>query len=118
MKITTAALTQVEPQKRFNEPKKVQLLQRVLHVRRVARVNSGGKIRSVSALVAVGDQNGSAGYALGRGTDISTAVQKAVIKAEKNMQYFLRLDNRTIYSDIDHKFHRVNFKFKSAKPGL
>ena len=118
MKITTAALTQVEPQKRFNETKKVQLLQRVLHVRRVARVNSGGKIRSVSALVVVGDQNGSAGYALGRGTDISTAVQKAVIKAEKNMQYFLRLDNRTIYSDIDHKFHRVNFKFKSAKPGL
>ena len=47
--------------------KKINLLQRVLHVRRVARVNSGGKIRSISALVVVGDQNGSAGYGMGRG---------------------------------------------------
>ena len=99
-------------------PKKVQLLQRVLHVRRVARVNSGGKIRTVSALVVVGDQNGSAGYGMGRGSDISTAVQKAATKAEKNMQYFLRLDNRTIHSDIDYKFHRVNYKFRSARPGI
>jgi small subunit ribosomal protein S5 len=99
------------------KPRVTNLLERVLHIRRVARVNSGGKIRTVSALAIVGDERGSAGYGMGRGTDASTAVAKAVLQAKKNIQYFERLDNRTIHSNIDFKYHRVQFKFRNAKPG-
>ncbi|KAL2919611.1 28S ribosomal protein S5, mitochondrial [Polyrhizophydium stewartii] len=94
-----------------------ELLRRVLHIRRVARVNSGGKIRSVSALVIVGDQNGSAGYGMGRATDSGAAVRKAFAQAEKNMVFFERLDKRTIFSDIDHTYHKTNLKLRMARPG-
>jgi ribosomal protein S5 len=97
---------------------KQSLLQRVLHIRKVSRVNSGGKIRSISALVVVGNQNGSAGYGMGRGTDTATAVQKALVQAQKNLQPILRLDNRTIYSDIEYQYHRVNLTLRTAKPGI
>ncbi|KAI8923378.1 ribosomal protein S5, C-terminal domain-containing protein [Entophlyctis helioformis] len=92
-------------------------LRRVLHIRKVARVNSGGKVRSVSALVVVGNQNGSAGYGMGRAEDGSSAIQKATAQAEKNMVFFDRLENRTIFSDIDHQFHHVRLKLFSARPG-
>ena len=66
------------------------LLQRVLSVRKVARVNSGGKVRSTSALVVVGDMNGHAGYGMGRGSDTMSAVMKATEQAKKNMKEYLR----------------------------
>jgi ribosomal protein S5 len=97
---------------------KQSLLQRVLHIRKVSRVNSGGKIRSISALVVVGNPNGSAGYGMGRGTDTATAVQKALVQAQKNVQPILRLDNRTIYSDIEYQYHRVTLTLRTAKPGI
>jgi small subunit ribosomal protein S5 len=99
------------------EPKQ-QLLQRVLHIRRVARVNSGGKIRSTSAMVVVGNMNGKAGFGLGRGQDSGSAILKAVEQAKKNMIEIPRLENRTIYSNIDYKFHKVQLKFYNAKPGI
>jgi small subunit ribosomal protein S5 len=98
--------------------KRVSLLQRVLHIRKVARVNSGGKIRSTSALVVVGDQNGHAGYGMGRGKDTATAVQKAIVQAQKNMDLIPRLENRTIHADMDFKFKHVQFKLRNAKPGI
>jgi small subunit ribosomal protein S5 len=98
--------------------KRIPLLQRVLHIRKVARVNSGGKIRSTSALVVVGDQNGHAGYGMGRGSDTATAVQKALAQAQKNIELIPRLENRTIYADMDFKFKRVQFKMRNAKPGM
>lgn len=93
---------------------KDQLLKRVLHIRQVSRVNSGGKIRSTSALVIVGNQNGSAGMGMGRGKDtlsavtkVSSHLTKATDQAEKNMISFPRLDNRTFFSDVDFKvFHK------------
>lgn len=74
-------------------------------------------MRSVSAVVIVGDQNGSAGVGMGRGIDTQLAVAKASAQAEKNMTPFPRLENRTIFSDIDYKFHNVNLKLGMAKPG-
>ncbi len=93
------------------------LLQRVLHVRKVARVNSGGKIRTTSAMVVVGDRNGLAGYGMGRGSDTMTAVDKATEQAKKNLKFYDRLDNRTIFSDADFKYHNVSLKLRTARPG-
>jgi Ribosomal protein S5, N-terminal domain len=65
--------------KPFNKEDKTPLLKRVLSVRNVVRVTGGGKVRSVSALVVVGDQNGSAGYGQGRGADTASAVAKGTL---------------------------------------
>lgn len=96
---------------------KAPLLQRVLSIRKVSRVNSGGKIRSTSALVVVGDRNGHAGYGMGRGADTMGAVEKATTQAKANMKSYPRLDNRTIFSNVDFKFHGTTLQLKTAKPG-
>lgn len=113
-RITHTSLFSTAPKEiKAKEP----LLQRVLHIRKVARVNSGGKIRSTSALVVVGNMNGKAGFGLGKGQDSGSAILKAVEQAKKNMIDIPRLENRTIYSNIDFKFHKVNFRFYNSKPG-
>jgi small subunit ribosomal protein S5 len=94
-----------------------KLTQRVLLIRKVARVTSGGKVRSTSALVIVGNQNGSAGYGIGRGADVLLAVEKATINAKKAMTWFPRFDNRTIYSDEKVKFHGTMFDMHTTVPG-
>lgn len=101
-----------------NHPSPPRLIKRILHIRRVARVNSGGKVRSVSALVVVGNGNGAAGYGEGRAVEVSAAVQKATRNAEKNMTYFERFNHRTIFSNIDFYWHRVRLQLRSAPPGM
>jgi hypothetical protein len=91
---------------------------RLLLIRRVARVNSGGKIRSTSALVVVGNGQGAAGYGLGNSTDVQTAIQKATIQAQKTMVHIPRFDNRTIYSDVDYKVLGTRLMIKTAVPGM
>jgi small subunit ribosomal protein S5 len=55
---------------------------------------------------------------MGRADDLAGAVQKATEVAKKNMKFYLRLDNRTIYSDVDFKYHASVLKLKSARPGI
>ena len=90
---------------------------RLLLIRRVAHVNSGGKLRSISALVILGNGNGAGGYGIGRAPDVASAIQKATKIAEKNMVYIDRFDRRTIYSDMDHKFLNVRLRMRTAPPG-
>ena len=80
------------------KPPKQPLLKRVLSIRKVARVNSGGKIRTTSALVVIGDRNGHAGFGMGRADDLAGAVGKATEVAKKNMRYYLRYKAITLFS--------------------
>lgn len=57
----------------------------VLKVRRVAKVIKGGRRFAFSALVVVGDKNGSIGVALGKSREATSAISKALKRARKNM---------------------------------
>lgn len=57
----------------------------VLSVRRVAKVIKGGRRFAFSALVVVGDRNGSVGVALGKSREATSAIAKALKRAKKNM---------------------------------
>ncbi|KAJ3194053.1 hypothetical protein HK101_003611 [Irineochytrium annulatum] len=91
--------------------------ERVLHIRRIARVNAGGKIRSVSAIVCVGNGNGMGGYGMGNGMDQQVATQKAFRHAIKNMMPIERFEHRTILSDLKYKYHCVDLTLRAAPPG-
>lgn len=60
----------------------------VLKVRRVAKVVKGGRRFAFSALVVVGDKEGSMGFALAKSRDISSAISKSLKKARKSMLSF------------------------------
>ena len=94
------------------------MLKRIVCIRKVARVNSGGKIRSVSAMVIVGNENGVGGYGMGRAADTPTAVMKATKIAQKTATFIPRFDNRTIYSDVDYKYNSVNLLMRTTIPGI
>lgn len=58
---------------------------RVLDIRRTARVVAGGRRFSFRAAVVVGNRKGRIGFGIGKGIDVSTAIEKAVHRAKKEL---------------------------------
>lgn len=59
--------------------------QKILSIRRVTRVVSGGRRFSFSVAMIIGDKKGSIGLGLGKSSDTTLAINKAVAAARKNM---------------------------------
>ena len=61
------------------------LKDQVVSIQRVTKVVKGGKNLSFSALVVVGDQQGHAGFGMGKAREVPMAIRKAIEQAKKNM---------------------------------
>jgi small subunit ribosomal protein S5 len=61
------------------------LKDQVVSINRVTKVVKGGKNLSFSALVVVGDQNGHAGFGMGKAREVPMAIRKAIEQAKKNL---------------------------------
>jgi small subunit ribosomal protein S5 len=62
-----------------------ELKDKLVNLARVAKVTKGGRTFSFSALVVVGDGNGTVGYGLGKARDVAESIAKAVDDAKKNL---------------------------------
>jgi small subunit ribosomal protein S5 len=62
-----------------------QYEERVIEIRRVAKVVKGGRRFSFSALVVVGDGNGSVGLGLGKAKEVPAAIQRGIEEGKKNL---------------------------------
>jgi len=60
-------------------------IEKVIAIKRVTKVNKGGKKLSFSALVVVGDTKGKVGFYLGKAGEVAVAIKKALLGAKKNM---------------------------------
>jgi hypothetical protein len=58
---------------------------RIIDIRRVTRVTSGGRRMNFSVAVVAGDRKGRVGVGLGKGSDTAGAVEKATREAKKNL---------------------------------
>lgn len=90
--------------------------QKVVEIRRVARVVAGGKRMRFRALVVVGDRKGRVGIGLRKGPDVTEAVNKAVNAAKKNL-INVPIINDTIPHEVKHKFKSSVVFLKPAFPG-
>lgn len=89
----------------------------VIELKRVANQTKGGKKRTASALVVVGNGNGAVGFSVGKGEEIRTAVRKAKNRAVNCLQVIPRCDNHTIYHNVDTKYCRTRIIMRKSVPG-
>jgi small subunit ribosomal protein S5 len=93
-----------------------QLIDKVVHISRVAKVVKGGRRFSFSAIVVVGDGEGSIGFGLGKAGEVPEAIRKGVEKAKKTMVK-VPLKEGTIPYQVIGKFGAGRVLLKPASEG-
>lgn len=93
-----------------------QLIDKVVYINRVAKVVKGGRRFNFSAIVVVGDGEGSVGYGLGKAGEVPEAIRKGVEKAKKNMVK-ISLSEGTIPYVVIGKYGAGKVLLKPASAG-
>lgn len=73
------------------------LIEKLVSVRRVAKVVKGGRQFGFSALTVVGDGKGRIGFGRGKAREVPAAIQKAMESARKNMRQIALRDETVQY---------------------
>jgi small subunit ribosomal protein S5 len=99
------------------EPKpKPEFDQKIVAIRRVTRVTSGGRKFSFAVAVIAGDRKGRIGFGTGKGLDTAMAVDKAYKKAKANMIRLPLTKTGTIPHDVSAKYSSSQVELRPA-PG-
>jgi small subunit ribosomal protein S5 len=88
----------------------------VIAINRVTKVVKGGKNLSFSALVVVGDQQGHAGFGMGKAREVPMAIKKGIEQAKKNL-IKLNMKGSTIPHQVIGRYGSAQVLLKPASEG-
>ena len=89
--------------------------QKILNIRRVTRVVSGGRRFSFSVAIVAGDKKGSVGLGLGKAGDTALAINKALRNAKKNMVRLNLTKTMSIPHELSSKFSSSSVMLRPNK---
>jgi small subunit ribosomal protein S5 len=94
-----------------------EIVEKLVHINRVAATVKGGRRFSFAALMVVGDQKGRVGFGHGKAREVPEAIRKATDEAKKSMIRVPLRESRTLHHDGEGRHGAGKVMLRSAAPG-
>jgi small subunit ribosomal protein S5 len=102
---------------RYNKNHKNEFDQKIIDIRRVARVVAGGRRFSFRVCVVAGNRKGEVGVGLGKSGDTASAIEKAFKNAKKNIIKIKITNDFSIAREVEAKYSASRVLIKPAPKG-
>jgi len=93
------------------------IVEKLVHINRVAATVKGGRRFSFAALMVVGDQKGRVGFGHGKAREVPEAIRKATEEAKKSMVRVPLRESRTLHHDGAGRHGAGKVMLRAAPPG-
>jgi small subunit ribosomal protein S5 len=94
-----------------------EIVEKLVHINRVAATVKGGRRFSFAALMVVGDQKGRVGFGHGKAREVPEAIRKATEEAKKTMVRVPLRESRTLHHDGRGRWGAGKVMLRAAPPG-
>src|SRR4051812_38454433 len=94
-----------------------EFIDKLCHIKSVAKVVKGGKRFGFAALVVVGDQKGRVGFGHGKAREVPEAVRKATEGAKRGLIRVPLREGRTLHHDVNGRWGAGKVVLRTAPAG-
>ncbi|PWE16538.1 30S ribosomal protein S5 [Marinicauda salina] len=94
-----------------------ELVDKLVHINRVAKTVKGGRNFQFAALAIVGDQKGRVGFGQGKAREVPESIRKATDEAKKTMIRVPLREGRTLHHDARGRWGAGKVILRAAPPG-
>ena len=106
-----------EPSRDRGQREENEVVDKLVHINRVAKVVKGGRRFSFAALVVVGDGRGRVGFGSGKAREVPEAIRKAAEQAKRTMVRVPLREGRTLHHDVHGRYGAGKVILRAAPPG-
>jgi small subunit ribosomal protein S5 len=92
------------PRRGGNDRERSEFSEKLIGIRRVARVMAGGRRFNFSVAIVLGDKKGRVGVGMGKAADTQLAIEKAKRDAKRKMITLNLTKNRSIKHNVEAKY--------------